>query len=65
MSLTEQTRNCIDKYLEKFGVILETCEKNSYSYRRKQIQGTLSLYKNKDRFGIIEYDLVTTQLFRF
>jgi hypothetical protein len=28
----KQSRQCIDKYLQKYGVILETCEKHNYSY---------------------------------
>lgn len=60
----KQSRQCIDKYLQKFGVILETCEKHDYSYNHKNIEGRMVLYINKEKLiGELEYDFNGNELF--
>jgi hypothetical protein len=59
-NIIRKSRDCIDKYLTRFDVTLETCEQNSYG----QIKGTIKLIdRKKEIFGILYYDYCGTNLF--
>lgn len=59
-NIVRQSRNCIDKYLQRFDVRLEMCEKNMYG----QIKGKIKLIDRKEKiFGILHYDYNGVELF--
>ena len=61
MSIILQSRNCIDKYLGKYEILLETCEINEGN---GIINGKMTLHtKSKKKLAIIEYYLSLNELF--
>jgi hypothetical protein len=62
-SIAEESRNCIDKYLDIYGIVLETCEKNYFKYSLKFINGRMTLTSNNKIVGNLEYSLNNQELF--